>query len=203
MLNLCCHTRNRASRSVQRNPAIPNLRSAKRPITWPWQFALAAAMFNVAACGNQRYAAESHPQSDQAGVAYKNTLNRSDHRQIEQVFDELSAGHEPVNPPVASSAPRWSDVPLAAVYACEEVEAAIRTQTVEQDQIIYVIETVEGFPGRLTVTRCEGPEVYRATVEIGLFGDKTDRAASLAKAFDRQMKAFAHKRSLAADSHTN
>ena len=85
---------------------------------------------------------------------------------------------------------------MAAVYACEEIEAAILTQADEQDQVVFTFTTVEGYQGRFVVSRVEGAEVYRTSAEIGLFGDKPKRAEALCEAFDRQMRLFAKKRSL-------
>jgi hypothetical protein len=157
---------------------------------------VAIVICQFSACGGQRYASTSNPSPVNDLGGHKRTLSPSEQESINQAFSELAAGHEPVHPPTPSDHPRWSDVPLAAVYACDEIEAAILTQTDEQDQVVFTFATVEGYRGRLVVSRVEGTEVYRTSAEIGMFGDKTERAEALCEAFDKQMRLFEKKRSL-------
>jgi hypothetical protein len=60
----------------------------------------------------------------------------------------------------------------------------------------FRLKTIEGYPARLWVDRQPEPMVYSAVVEVGLYRDRTARAAALAKAFARQMEAFAKKRKI-------
>jgi hypothetical protein len=88
---------------------------------------------------------------------------------------------------------RWSDVPLAAVYACEESEMAIARQRQTESCHEFEIRTVEGYPGLLRVSR-DQKDIYRCEAVIGIYGDRTDRAETLISEFHTQMRAFGRKR---------
>jgi hypothetical protein len=85
---------------------------------------------------------------------------------------------------------------MAAVYACDDIEAAIVRRIQHDWGWEYRIRTVEDWPGVLRVHRTADERIYQSTATIGLFGDRTDRAQALLKAFDEQMEAFARKRRL-------
>jgi hypothetical protein len=62
---------------------------------------------------------------------------------------------------------------------------------------MFILRTVEGFPGRLTVKRVSDGRVYEANASFGLYEDRNDRAATLLKAFDAQLLAYGKRRRLA------
>ena len=162
----------------------------------PALFGFILAMI-AAGCAQPPYAAESgSPCRD---VDLSRVLDDRDQAEVTATFESLAQEHEPSGWPkgAESMRGRWADVPLAAVYATDEVEMAIR-QTVEHEWgYEFHLITVESWPGVLEVRRATAPhenDVYIASARVGRFGDRQDRAEQLIRAFDRQMRAFGTKR---------
>lgn len=89
---------------------------------------------------------------------------------------------------------RWSDVPVAVAYACDEAEMAV-VQTIKKPSAYeFRLRTIEGYPGELAVWQADDDRIYQATATIGHYGDRTHRAQQLLKAFEHQMRAFGKKR---------
>ena len=126
-------------------------------------------------------------------------LNAAHSAEVRHAFAGLAHGHEASSAPTAASSPRgrWSDVHLAVLYACDDTQMAVLHKTATDEGLggwEYALRTAEDMPVALVVRRMPEPEIYDATASVGLFGDDTDRAAALLKAFDRHMAAFGRKR---------
>jgi hypothetical protein len=164
---------------------------------WLITLAIALAVASLSGCSRQRYASTSAPSPtlDEGGdPPLKPVLSTQDKQQIQSQFRMLAEGHSSSrSPSVAAEGFRWSDIPLAAVYACEETEMAIAHQRETADAYEFDIRTVEGYPAKLEVFRDVG-SVYRAQASVGMFDDRTQRADELLRAFERQMRAFGRKR---------
>jgi hypothetical protein len=109
---------------------------------------------------------------------------------------EVAADHEQVNRPrPAATGRRWSDMPSAIKLATGAVETAVVEADVrEGGRVIECrLMTVEGWPGRLVVSRVDGPDLYEAEAEIGRFPNepaRRERAEMLVKALDRALLAL-------------
>jgi hypothetical protein len=148
----------------------------------------------VPGCAKSPYAASAQRFQIQDEIHYKAVLDSSEQAAVRKCFRALGEGHHSVDLPKATV--RWSDVPQAALFACDEIEAAI-VQTSKADWgVTFEIRTVEDFPGELVIYRQPEPEVYMARATIGLYGDRTAKAAELLEAFDDQMRAFGRKRQI-------
>lgn len=154
-------------------------------MAWAW----------LGGCG-KRYAATSMHVCPKEETALKCVLTQADQRQIEAAFTGLAEGHRPVDPPHAAANVRWSDVPLAAVYAVYDVEMAIVREAEVEGSFEFALKTVEGYPAVLRVHQTAGPDVYFAEAHIGMFDTRRERAVELLKAFDKQMRAFGRKRKI-------
>ena len=157
---------------------------------------MVAAAWLPAGCSSPPPAASVSVVHEPGETRYSRILGATDQRAVETAFGGLVAGMQPQAEPKRAKRGRWSDVPLAAVFACDDIEAAI-VRRVEHDWgWEYRIRTVEDWPGVLEVHRTNDERIYRTTATIGHFADRTDRAEALLKAFDEQMHAFAKKRRL-------
>jgi len=159
----------------------------------------------LAGCARERPAAESASFRDPAEPTYVRTLSPEQQRQATAAFRDLARGEvQRQRPAPAAGAAgeggeegvRWSDVPLAVLYACDEIEAAVTRQAEHDWGWEFAIRTVEDWPATLRVRRADPPRIYDASASVGVFGDRTDRAAALLAAFDEQMRAFGRKRGL-------
>lgn len=124
----------------------------------------------------------------------KKVLNIDEQARIRAAFAELARGRTASNPPAKSLTGRWSDVPLAVYYACEDVELTTVTTTEHEWGYEYTLRTIEEWPGRLMVKRGDGDRVFSAEAFIGWDDERRHRAAALLRALDKQMRAFARKR---------
>jgi len=124
----------------------------------------------------------------------KGVLSASDQHDIEVAFAGATNGQPAGRAPEPSPVVRWSDVPLALAYACDDAEMAI-VEADESDEVCrYRLVSVEDWPGTMIVTRTDDSRVYKATATVGVFGDHADRAARLVDALEKQLTAFAKKR---------
>ncbi|HWB19637.1 MAG TPA: hypothetical protein VG711_04995 [Phycisphaerales bacterium] len=168
---------------------------SKCPIASEIAFLSALGLLSIAgACAKQPYAAESlslvSGEKPQVRV-----LNAAEQHEVLTAMDEVADGHHVVH----SAAPvpqgvRWSDVPLAVIYACDDAEMAVVSKHESDNQCTYTIKTVDDDRGTLTVTRCDDARIYLAEAKIGFSVDRPDAARRLLDALDNQMRAFGRKR---------
>ena len=169
--------------------------------------ALAAILFALAALAggcSSRPAAEVALARQPEEPVLTGTMTSAQQREIEGGFESLADGRTAVSRPVvAPLGGRWSDVYPAVVEACDEIEAAVVSKKLYDWGWEIHIRTVEEWPGTLTIRRAmpESKEIsiYEATAVIGLYGDRTERAEALLKAFHERLRAFGRKRSLPDD----
>ena len=124
-------------------------------------------------------------------------LGPAEQAEAKLALSELVEGQSPVDPPHAAPASfRWEDVELAAILACEEIEAAVMAVTVGHDRCQFKVRTVEDWPGELFVRRLDG-DGYEVTASIGRFPhrpEQASRAEQLEAAFRRTLTALGRKR---------
>ena len=164
---------------------------------------LAMAALAAAGCGNLPPAAGSNLRLDQAERSRKWNLGPADEADALAAMRGVAAGLASVEPPTAAPAEqggmRWSDVHLAVLMACDEVEAAVFGTATNEcgNERRYMLRTVEDWPGTLVVKRAASPRVYTATVTFGRFADEPKyqaRGTALLAALARKMKAYGAKR---------
>lgn len=150
-----------------------------------------------AGCATEPNAATFQTDRESDPVQFKPELDAADRHRVNDTFRDLAAGHQAVDPPApAAGGKRWSDVLDAAATACESIEATI-TYAAERDGAwLFTLRTVEDLPGRMTVKRVNDARVYEAAASIGLYDDRTERAAALLRSFDEQMLVFGRRRKL-------
>jgi hypothetical protein len=148
-----------------------------------------------AACGcSVPYAAEKLARQPGDNPPTKGVLTASDQNEIGEAFDDAADGRDADQSLKPSGTIRWSDVPLAVVYACDEAEMAV-VEADEGDAVCrYRLISVEDWPGTLIVTRVDDGRIYEASATVGEFGNREDRANRLLEALESQLKAFAKKR---------
>jgi hypothetical protein len=155
---------------------------------------LVAGVLALAAGCAQPYAASGLRPQPQEQVHFRPTLNSTDQSRIVQAMEQLTLDHTARRLPQPSARPRWSDLPLAVAYACDDAEMAV-TRTIQHDWgYEFRLLTVDGFSGTLNVRRTSGDDVFNADAVIGIFGDRTEQAQRLVNALANRMKAFARKR---------
>ncbi len=127
---------------------------------------------------------------------------RADHvltdRQRQEVLSAMrsvSAGKRATElPEAAPDGVRWTDIPLAVGFAVDQkgVEMTILEEISEPDRYVFRLETLEGWPGTLSIRRVEGPQVYEIEeVRAGLFPEyepHVKRCEKLVKEFEKQLK---------------
>ena len=91
----------------------------------------------------------------------------------------------------------------AALYACDDIEAAVVSKTLHDWGWEIHLRTVEDWPGTLLIRRSDDQprpttgRVYQASAAIGRFeDDHADRAQALLEAFDQHLQAFGRKKRL-------
>jgi hypothetical protein len=147
----------------------------------------------MAGCAHDPPAAQVEHVHETGEPVYTRTMTDVQVQSIEQAFDSLAAGKTAVERPAPAQGMRWSDVPMAVVYACDDIEAAV-VQSSEHDWgWEFTIRTVEDWPGTLQVRHTADPHAYTASATIGIYGDRTKRAQALLDALDKQLRAFAKK----------
>lgn len=147
-------------------------------------------------CAKAPPAVQTEYVHDPAEPAYARSLTSAEQRQVEQAFGSLIEGKTALHRPIAAEGVRWSDMPAAVVYACDDIEAAVVRQTEHDWGWEFAIRTVEDWPGLLTVRRTADQRGYEAAAVIGVYGDRKDRAQALLDALDKQLHAFSRKRRL-------
>lgn len=155
---------------------------------------MAGGLLSLVSCKAEPFAASTRSVVTPDDDRYVRVLDKEQQKQIKAAFADLAAGHDSVSTPMpAAAGMRWSDVPLAVFYACDEVEMAI-TRTTEHDWgYQFDLLSIENWPGRLVMQRTDDERVYEAHATIGRFGDKTERAAMLLEAIEKKMRAFGRK----------
>lgn len=196
-VGICCdHGDNSPDLKVRRSLAVA-LRAASL-----------AGIF-LSGCRSEPEAA-SFSSVDRTTPGYVRTFSDADRDQVRREFQELTSNHVAVSPPAPAKGPvpaRWSDVPLAAAYACDDAEAAIVATNQYDWGYEFRLRTIEDWPGTLTIRRTHDARIYEATAFIGLKADEggeaiidhSSRAEALLKALDRQMLEFGRKPSLSRD----
>lgn len=127
----------------------------------------------------------------------RGVVDRSQQVEICRAMASVAPDH--VASPLPKPRMRWEDVALAADYATTESEIAIvhKDKSDADHRFVFHLKTLDDRPGRLTVVRVDGPQVYTAEASIGRFGDDTPRAEQLLALFDRFMREFGAKRHIA------
>lgn len=125
-------------------------------------------------------------------------LGSAERAALLEAFSGLTAGAAGQNVPGPASRPRWSDVPLAAAAACDEVEAAIfDTQEPQPGHLmVLVLRTVEGHPGAMSITR-DATGAITAEAWFGRFPEEQRhrvRAQALVEGFLRHLEGYGRKR---------
>ena len=168
------------------------LRLALSPLSRTAALGLFCCLGLATGCSAPPYAASTNSVLVPEDLHKKKTLTAAEQSQLRAAFDELAVGHKPVNSYDKSSGKlRWSDVPNAVAFACDDAEMGI-VRTVKRDWgYEFQLRTIEDYPAQLIVKRTHDDRVYKATAVVGHFEDHQDRAAALIKALDKQMKAFA------------
>jgi hypothetical protein len=150
-------------------------------------------------CSRQPYATVTATRLPEETQHWNPVLSHQEQATIQGSLMTLAEDHSPTRVPTdAVHGVRWSDVPLAVVYACDECEMAIVRQRTTDAGYVFELKAVEGHPATFTVLRDE-QSIYRSEATVGLFMDEIERAAALQKAFDRQMQSFGRKRQYRTD----
>ena len=149
------------------------------------------------ACSSPPYAAESNHRLDSHEPPSDRILTADDQSRILASFDAATVGATSVNTPgPARQGVRWSDLRIAVAYACDDVEMAVVREVEHDWGAEFVLRTINDEPGVLTVRRVDDAHRYEAEAVIGFFRDRSNQAADLIKALDRQWRDFGRKRSL-------
>jgi hypothetical protein len=157
-----------------------------------WVALVAVTAFGCAA----RRAADTPLVDDPREVDQVSELTRTDVQAIQAALDDLAQSHQASAAPVPSASPRgrWSDVHFAVLYACDDSEMAVLRKSAYDWGWEYSLRTAEDLPVTLMICHRPPPQVYQASAEVGAFGGREARAASLIAAFERHMAAFGRKR---------
>lgn len=97
-------------------------------------------------------------------------------------------------PEAAPHGVRWADIPLAVGNAVggAGIEMTILETTTEPDRYVFRLETLEAWPGTLSIRRVEGPKVYEIEeVRVGEFPEypaHVKRCERLVKEFEKQLR---------------
>ena len=169
--------------------------------------ALAAALALTGCAGytnavefNRIYAEEAD-----AGIPGRADQFLSPRQQAEVMrsFKALAAGATVVNPPApAPRGVRWSEIPQALVWACNEdgVEMVIVRTYQDLDGYDFTLRTIEGWPARLVIGHGRGEQVYEVTeVSVGRFPDNPDRVergAALVEALQTWLRTMGARKKL-------
>lgn len=156
--------------------------------------------FQIVGCAEppSSYAVESNLKLTARERNQKLILTPADRERVRSVLDSVAGDHPPVGSPFMAEGPvRWSDIANALYYACNEVEMAVTRTIEEENSMTFHLKTVNDRPGRLHIRRVEDDRVYTAEAVVGRFEDDDELACRLIAAFDRQMRLFGAKRSLA------
>ena len=89
--------------------------------------------------------------------------------------------------PAEPQLPRWSDAPIAMSVACTELDMAVVSERVNDQEMVFRIKTLNNRPGEMTLRHQADPPGYRLDGWIGRFGD-LELVAELVKRFDDQME---------------
>jgi len=134
-----------------------------------------------------------------------------DDRQREEVREAMrtAAGDRTaaeVGPgPAAAPAGRWRDLPDAVATAAGPLGIAVLATRFEPTDagaeeataIEFDLLTLANEPGRLRVVRREGPAIFEASAEIGLFRQRRELAASLVESIGTEVRRWGRKPELA------
>lgn len=125
-------------------------------------------------------------------------LTPADQERVKSVLNSVAGDHPPVDSPFMAVGPvRWSDVATSTYYACNDVEMAVTRTIEDESSFTFHLKTVDDRPGRLLISRVEDDRMYTAEAVVGRFEDDDELARRLIAAFDRHMRLFGAKRSLA------
>ncbi len=122
-------------------------------------------------------------------------LTPAQQAEVMRSLKTIAAGATVVNPPApAPHGVRWSEIPQALAWACDE--DGVEMTIVETHQDIYgydfTLRTIESWPARLVIGHGRGEQVYEITeVSVGRFPDnpeRVERGAALVKAFEKWLR---------------
>ena len=123
--------------------------------------------------------------------------------EVMRSFKALAAGATVVNPPApAPRGVRWSEIPQALTWACNEdgVEMVIVRTYQDLDGYDFTLRTIEGWPARLVIGHGRGEQVYEVTeVSVGRFPDNPDRVergAALVEALQTWLRTMGARKKL-------
>jgi hypothetical protein len=160
-----------------------------------------AVLVSLPGC-RRPYAASSNLRLTPQEQQQKLTLDAEEQAAVLAAMQSVTVGQRPVDPPArAPAGKRWSDVPLAVEYACDEAEMAVLEMIEEDDgrRLRFRLRTVEDWPGELVVRRAEPEAIYTAEAWVGRFPDqpaRLERRDRLLAALEHYMEAFGAKRAL-------
>ncbi len=169
--------------------------------------ALAVALA-LAGCASYTNAVEfNRVYAEEAGAGIPGRadqfLSPRQQAEVMRSFKSLAAGTTAVNPPApAPHGVRWSEIPQALVWACNEdgVEMVIVQTNQDLDGYEFILRTIEDWPAKLVIGHGRGEQVYEITeVSVGRFPDNPDRVergAALVKAFETWLRTMGAKRKL-------
>lgn len=156
---------------------------------------LALACCAIGACSTPPPAAESNLRLTEQEQSQRQVLTEAQRAEIRAALATLVADHEVDQlPRTADHGVRWSDVKLAAYYACKDEQMASVRSSNTDNVWVFHLRTANERPGQMVVRRVDDERVYEATVTVGRFHDDDESAARLLKAFHSRMRAFGHKR---------
>ena len=129
-------------------------------------------------------------------------LSPAEQAEVLAAFHSLAEFAPPTDPePIITTGRRWSDVDNAVADACgqEAVQVSVvrRIRSNDGNLLVYHLETIEDWPGRLVIHRVDRPIVYVAEAQFGRFpGDPKyrRRCDALLTALEKSMDAYGRKR---------
>ena len=115
--------------------------------------------------------------------------------EVMRSFEAIAAGATVVDPPApAPRGVRWSEIPQALAWACNEEGVEMTIVETHQDIFGYDfrLRTIEDWPARLVIGHGRGEQVYEITeVSVGRFPDdpeRVERGSALVEAFEMWLR---------------
>jgi hypothetical protein len=159
---------------------------------------LAAGMLTLVSslgCGTHRFAATSNELLLPDEPLLHRILTPDEQSQVLEAMQSFAAGRSEADPPSpAASGVRWSDVPLAADYACDANSMAVVSIAKGEGIYTFQLKSIEDYPGVLTVRRVDDERICTAEASIGRYGDYDTKAVALLASFDEFLRGFGAKR---------
>lgn len=122
-------------------------------------------------------------------------LDQSDRREVVSIMKSSVVGptDDPAHP--APFGVRWNDVHAAAIAAGAKLELAVLSVEADSENTLKTVDLISicEVPVILLVRRVAPPQIYTASVTVGMFDDDTKLAADFLSAFNISMRAFGQK----------